>query len=64
MYDYVMVNIPLLWTGRDWLMFSYAACVGTYSLLLHPCNGILSMMDCPGAMVHPTPIQECSDMRD
>ena len=63
-YDYVMVTIPLLWTGGDWLMFIYAACVSACSLLLHPCIIILSMMDCPGAVVHPTPVQECSDMRD
>ena len=65
---YVMVTVTLLWTSRDWLMFSYAACIGDCSLLALLCHYLivcyLLMMDYPGAVVHPTSVQECSDMRD
>ena len=52
----------MLRTSRDWLMFMYAACCGGSSLLVHPCIIILSYLstrNCPGALGHPTPVQEC-----
>ena len=52
----------MLGTGRDWLMFIYAACCGGSSLLVYPSFIMLSylcMRNCPGALGHPTPVQEC-----